>query len=61
MDSLLQRNIPRKRKTEAKMNSFLENIRRQSYLNNTPEKKVQRYYFLRKTSRDRRRVAVTTL
>ena len=59
MDSLLKRNTPSKRKTEARMNSLSDKIRRRLDLNNSPEKKVQRYHFLCKTSRDRRSVAVT--
>ena len=50
MDSLLKRNNPGKRKTEARMNSLLGKIRRRSDLNNSPEKKVKRYHFLCKTS-----------
>ena len=50
MDSLLKRNNPSKRKTEARMNSLLGKIR--SDLNNSPEEKVKRYHFLCKTSCD---------
>ena len=60
MDSLLKRNTPSKRKTEARMNSLLDKIRRRSDLNNFSERKVHRYHFLCKTGRDRRSVTVTT-